>query len=417
MSEQNNSLLNMQRDEVMSSANPEHAVDDKERRRMQKAAFIKMAAMGIFVLVVFIFSSIAWFTMNKEVEGTGAQMTASNENFQITSSSGDGLSAGLWYDPYHKKIMGVSTENDADVPSGVWLMSDESNFGNYSYENVEERIGGIKPGSYGKVTFNVTPLIDTLDLQFTFDVIGYHSSDSMFNESSNSDNQPLTLTPLSEMGSNKADIAGYLDGHILLFEDRDPVYETTTITDPETGEESVVNTNRILRYTYSGLIATNEDMQRVLKNTEKTHFTGKDTTTPVVIYWVWPNTLSTLVDVGTKDDVEPFCTGDDLTAVTTYVLEHPTYFLKGYVADTSDEETPEENNAEEGGGEESTSSNALTLSDIVNDYVSYSDMYDMADNDIGMNVSYILLKLTATENTTVASAADPENPDPENQEP
>lgn len=226
-------------------------------------------------------------------------------------------------------------------------------------------------------------------MQFTFDVIGYHSSDSAF--SNENESSELTLTPVANMGSKGADIAEYLNGHILLFENRTPVYETTIVTDPETGEETITNTQNILRYVYSGLIETDEDMKRVLKNTAKTHFIGSNTEIPVDIYWIWPNTLGTLIDVGSRDDVQeiPLCTGEELTKVTNYVLSHPQYFFKGYTASTSNDSN-----------DETVSGSSLTLEAITDDYEIYGDMYDMADNDIGMNVNYILLKLTATENTT-----------------
>ena len=360
---------------------PVHTYD--ELKKMRRNAYIKLAAIVGIIVTALAFGSVAWFTQSREVEGSAVQMTASGENFKISSPTNENSSAGLWYNPYHKKIIGNITENDTDIPSGVWLMTDEANFGNYQSSI------GIKPGSYGKVTFNVTPLVDEIDLQFTFDVIGYHSSDSTF--SNENESSELTLTPVASMGSKGADIAEYLNGHILLFENRTPVYETTIVTDPETGEETITNTQNILRYVYSGLIETDEDMKRVLKNTAKTQFSGKNTERPVDIYWIWPNTLGTLIDVSSRDDVQeiPLCTGDELTKVTNYVLSHPQYFFKGYITSTSDDPN-----------DETVSGSSLTLEAITDDYEIYGDMYDMADNDIGMNVNYILLKLTATENTT-----------------
>lgn len=379
-----------------------------EARCMEAASLTKMIAIVGFVVAMIAFSSIAWFTMNREVEGEGVQMKSGGEKFEISSPTGLNRSAGSWYDPYHMKIMGISAENqkNPEIPSDVWLLTAESNFGNY--QNNE----GIKPGSYGKISFNVTPLIDTIDMQFAFDVVGYHSSDSAFNnqDDDKEEDQELTLTPLADMGDKEAGIAEYLNGHILLFENRTPIYENTT--DPDTHE--VITTNTILGYTYSGLISTNEDMQRVLKNTAKTHFTGRNTATPVDIYWIWPNTLSNLVNVGDKDDATPFCTGEDLAEITAYVLEHPQYFLKGYTANVSGgsgDETPGEGgDAGEGSNEEENNASVtqLTLDGIIADYATYGDMYDMADNDIGMNVNYILLKLVATENTSNSSAT----PDP-----
>lgn len=367
----------------------------RDEKRKKRALLLKLSAMLALSAVIVIFGSIAWFTMSREVAGNGMKMAASSENFIISSPNGENRTAGLWYDPYHQKIRGDSSESAGDIPAGVWLITDEANFGNYRYSDETERIGGIKPGSYGKVTFNVTPLVDEINLEFDFDIIGYHSSDSLFDEGN--ENTPLTLTPVADMGSKGEKIANYLNGHILLFENRTPVYEMITEKDPETGEETVTVTQNILRYDYSGLIATDEDMSRVLNNTAKTHFSGKNTVTPVDIYWIWPNTLSTIVDIGGDDLTSVPCSTTDKDRLADCVLTHPQYFLKGYEADTSG--NSDNNGSEENGGEENSSGSSLTLQDIIDDYELYSDMYDMADNDIGMNVNYILLKLTASENT------------------
>ena len=153
-----------------------------ELRRMRRLSLIKIGTMLVFLAIILVIGALGWFTMSREVAGTGMKMAASSENFIISSPNGENSTAGLWYDPYHQKIRGDSSESAGDIPAGVWLITDEANFGNYRYSDETERIGGIKPGSYGKVTFNVTPLVDEINLEFDFDIIGYHSSDSLFDE-------------------------------------------------------------------------------------------------------------------------------------------------------------------------------------------------------------------------------------------
>ena len=112
--------------------------------------------------------------------------------------------------------------------------------------------------------------------------------------------------------------------------------------------------------------------------------TGKDTATPIDIYWVWPNTLSKIVNASASGITTlPFCEDDDeydydsYTAITGNVKSYPHYYLKG--ASSSDVVTPEY---------------------IGSHYSYYGDMYDQGDNEIGMRVHYLLIKLSVTEGTT-----------------
>lgn len=365
-----------------------------DRKKIMKFSLTKMLIMGTLIVIVLYHPLLSWFTMNKEVEGTGVQMKTVGLNYEITSIVEEG-SNGKWYDTYHEKLFNTGSN------TLVWQITDESNFGNYQAENATAENGGIKPGSYGKISFNVTPRISPLDLKFDFEVIGYHSSDSVFNETPTKGKDNLLMTRVDTL-DNGSEIVGYLNGHILLFEKRSPVYETKTTTDSETGEEKTEQV--VVGYTYSGLIQTSDDMVRVLSNTEKTHFTTANSPTQVDIYWVWPNTLSSLIDVSSKGYTAPICTGTDLTAVQNYVLAHPEWFLKGCTAPSSDNaETGEESDA---------NSTSLAPDDIIKDYENYGDMYDMADNSIGMNVNYILLRLSAEEISadTNDAGADPEIP-------
>ena len=88
---------------------------NQDVKRMQAASLTKMIAMVGIVVAVIAFGSIAWFTMNREVEGSGGQMTASGANFEISSPTGGNLSPGLWYDPYQKKIRGENSESNAEL--------------------------------------------------------------------------------------------------------------------------------------------------------------------------------------------------------------------------------------------------------------------------------------------------------------
>ncbi len=111
---------------------------------------------------------------------------------------------------------------------------------------------------------------------------------------------------------------------------------------------------------------------------------GKNQETQIDIYWVWPNTLSKLVNASASGVTEvPFCSDNDAYECNSYtkiienIESYPNYYLKG----TSSEDT-------------------ITASNIGAHYISYGDMYDQGDNEIGMRVHYLLIKLSVTERTT-----------------
>lgn len=55
-----------------SASQSSQAVDElAEKKRNQKKSLIKMGTMGILTLILLIFSSLSWFTMNTQVESGG----------------------------------------------------------------------------------------------------------------------------------------------------------------------------------------------------------------------------------------------------------------------------------------------------------------------------------------------------------
>ena len=53
-------------------------------RKRRRSTLIKLAVLLTFSLIVWIFSSIAWFTMNKDLEGAGAQMTSDDVEYELS---------------------------------------------------------------------------------------------------------------------------------------------------------------------------------------------------------------------------------------------------------------------------------------------------------------------------------------------
>ena len=307
-----------------------------ELRRMRRMSYIKMVAIFGFIIAVIAFSSIAWFTMNREVEGSGMNMKASESSYLIvTETEGENGNKKSKYHAYQESL------HDGDA--SVWIMTADHNMKNYAADDV-----GISPGSYGSVTFYVVPNSDAVTLDLDFRITGY-SEDSG------------TLTPAD------TDVNTYLMGHIQLFEER------TTVGNPE--DE---------KFIYSKPILSGNEFSRVIS---RRTFTSATKDQPVVIYWTWPRTLSTLVDVTQQNanvSISPFCNKTDGTEstdssykkVVDHIIANPAYYFYQYT-DTAE----------------------LTEARIINKYEKFGELYDLADNDIGMHVQYITLKMTTSEST------------------
>lgn len=252
---------------------------------LRKNALTKLAVMGVFTAAIIAFQSIAWFTMNREVDGTGMEMAAQGTNYTLEMI---GDSNGLYYDDFHSKVI--------DSDSVIWTMSPaengmEQNFGNYTA--VED--DGIYPGCSGCISFNIIPNTDSeISLNFSFEVLGYNSE---LNE-----NKEIVMNQLNS--EEDADVINYLNGHILLFENYDK------------------NTGK-----YSNLIQTSEDMNRVM--TKK--FQGINKQNKVDIYWIWPLTLSNLIKADESTDL--ICSESDITNIENFIVSYPQYFMRGITVD------------------------------------------------------------------------------------
>lgn len=322
------------------------AFSDEDIRKIRRSAIIKFAIVCIFIVIMIVFNTISWFASNSDVKGSGMSVAARGTDYEILVLENG--SNGQYYANYHSLV--------ADHSSIVWQMADANNMGNY---NDTSENPGIKPGSYGMVSFYVKPLVDTVDLSFNLEILGYEYDEDAANAA---DKMKLLDSDQSP--------ALFLNGHILLFEER-----TGTAED---------------NFIYSKPILSNEDMQRVISRNTYTK-KADDTPTQVDIYWVWPTTLSKVIDARdcTKISVTeaPFTNktaynGSSGTSAYSEVVDniraYPDYYCKGV-------------------SRPANASAMLSEATIVTDYDKYGDYYDQADNDIGMCVNFILLKLSVSQ--------------------
>lgn len=338
------------------------ALSEEERRKMKRAALIKMLIIGIFLGVVIIWGSIAWFSSNDTTTAGGMGVSVGTDSYQIFPITGN---ASI----YEQYRLDEIKSNDALV----WNMSENSNMINYNSATDE----GIGPGSYGKIEFLVNPRDTSINLDLTFQIIGYTYTEESTDENTN-EVTPESMTPVSPT------MQGYLTGHIFLFQSATPVYYT--------------GTKKIKSYIYSDPILSGNSLQKSILNrtftkTDEDNDGELDDNIPVVIYWVWPKTLSTLVDAASTNEnvnIEPFCNWQSEASDPEYdpsydnivsdIILNPAHYF--YIRD----------------GE---TLDADDVDDIVGDYNTYGSKYDRVDNEIGRNVSFITLKMTTNESELV----------------
>ena len=253
-----------------------------ERKKMQKAALIKIGAMLVLSAILFIFSSFAWFTNNKEVSESGLQMTAGGIPFTIEFPGED---EGYWIDQYHN----LSNQ------TGIWLVDDDKNMDNGS-GTTEEKLG-LEPGDSGTLEFRISPNeTDTITVDICFTMRGIVKQHDQ--------NNSQQLTEISD-----TELMGFVASHIMLF----------------TGIDS--------NGKYTGLIQNSSDLKRYLRNkTYSVNDSEEDDDYYTTLYWVWPLHLSNLISTQSDDLIYA---SSERSTVIQYMVAHKNGFFKDITTEDS----------------------------------------------------------------------------------
>lgn len=230
----------------------EHMSQD-ELKKMRQMSYIKMVAMGGIVAAVIAFSSIAWFTMNREVEGTGTQMSGESIEFDLRFK-GDNIGALSYKNisedddqtnyqasPIHPKApVGDYARSFID---GILKLSGSTPYYETDGTHTDvilrldqeyldpEKENGLSPGAGGEIVFWIVPKkTGTITVKFSLDITGYTAK-----QSSTAPFDIESVTPIPEtvaaLGDNPTDeevekfnqvseqiqAVKYLRKHILFF--------------------------------------------------------------------------------------------------------------------------------------------------------------------------------------------------------
>ena len=299
------------------------AVADEHAQTL-KDFWKRFMVSGLFVVaaLVIILVCLAWFLNNSQVKATGVGVDTAGARFAISS---EGTQQGV----YDREA--GEGEARLDVTDSM-NVSATSNLVNLSAGDV------LGPGSYGQITFTVTPYANDLgSVQIDISREFKGKQDAAV---------PDTVKALAS-------------GHLLFFESRDANgYYGPPILN---GQLTIAASN----FRDSG----------ALKPVTKT------------LYWVWPEYIQNFVYTGNANYYKNLFATDDVkdpagqsyAAMQTYINEHQSFFY----SIASGQTIP-------------PLSNPMTSADLS----ACATAYNKADDEIGNTVEYYQVRLTASEVTT-----------------
>ncbi len=239
----------------------------KEKRK----TIYHIIIIAIVAIIVIIALCIAWFVSNTRVKGTGTTVSADMKSVELKTHGSAGIHDDLlkkimaqenppgssWY----QKLTDSFFETSPDKYSVNWLLSDQSNVGNYSNKqldweeywkdsNNKREDQAIEPGSNGRLQFSVVPkTAGNITLNMQLSLIPYKYQDNKLEEA---DETTKTFT----------------SGHILFFLEKNEVSDA--------GNKS----------------ATNPVWLKDGSFTLKIPNAQKDTEYSYTLYWCWPQNFA-----------------------------------------------------------------------------------------------------------------------------
>ncbi|SEH63995.1 hypothetical protein SAMN02910265_01861 [Ruminococcus flavefaciens] len=342
-----------------SSSSPK--VDElAEKKKNQKKSLIKMGAMGILTLILLIFSSLSWFTMNKEVSTSNMAVSTAALPFELSAINNEtDFDHYLEAESAHTDV----DQTSAEVDTIKWFMNDLT---------ATDENKGLHPGSHGTFSFNLYPKqSENMTVKFSIETSAYqYDTDEYGERIKDADNYDTIV----QIAANQP-AAKYVSGHIIFFES----YDSTT------GYYS----KRIGNYFLYDTSAHSADAQT--DESGKTYY-------PITIHWIWANTFGQYVlDKGDVDlrDAALFSTSQaTYTPVGSNTAITPRNEMIQYIKTDSGSYFFDSLNTSSASLDTMLSSPANIKSYII----PLSNGYNNADQVIGENVDLIMCELLATTN-------------------
>lgn len=366
-SEQLMKMAEEQAELILSEMKKENA----ETKRKHKKSLIKLTIMLILLAIIIAFSTIAWFTMNREVGSSGMGMKSQASLFEIKTSG----SAGL-YDNYIIRIDDKYSGENETTPSSSKLilrLTNENQIDNLWKKNtaptqddldrikkLESTEYGLSPGDHGVLKFSIVPTHE------------------------DSDNFSVSIKPI--VSCYKTEYYTTEDtGHTVGYQK-----DVITAMDPDDPVEgaAIGFTNTHISMYYKADEDDDGEVEMHLIRDKGFVVSDINSEVDVEIYWFWPEELSGILDLDIED----------------MDLSGETELRKEFFA-APDEYLEKINNYEDfsniaiskEGTESARNIQAQNILESPTTYNYYSNRYNNADQTIGDKVGYILVEIVADQ--------------------
>ena len=406
------------------------AADDNKNR---KKSLLKFGILAFLALLVWIFSTIAWFAMNDSVGANGMSVGVAEIPFEIAASGTNG----------------VRNQSIIQQVASEFLPGSSYTFGNVTYSKTgsgtdclrlqyttgESEIG---PGGSGVCDLYVIPKRDgDLSVNISMNLIPYAYAEVYVLDNDGNKVQS-TVVQQDEHGDPVTDEHG--DPVIVPLTDNNgaPIYDTTRtlllVSDINTTDCDITNEElekiqaaarfvqgHILFFEEEGeLPATNDEeyddnyyykkpiINRSFTYTEENADEGEPFYVP--IRWMWPNTLGQLALQTNANELrsgipvvhqEVATSSNDKGKILTYLKTNQSSIFKGidHTKLSSAQQTEYAalaTDAQKQAYLESAVNAWIDAADVPDNFEILSSGYNSADYSIGSNIAYFLIELTVT---------------------
>lgn len=338
-----------------ASDTEQQASDLVEENNKRKKRLIRLSILLALVMLVLIFSTIAWFTMNKDVMSGSMAIKTGGSPFELKTTGDTGLYDGF----LDETVPGYGSETTTASSASIkWKLTKNSSETNNLYDGTstldlreitrrDSSDYGLKPGDAGTLKFSIVPNVPgEMNIKLKLDVIGYEAEFELEDDVYYKKVGPLTLV------TNET-VNHFLASHIYFF-----------YKDSE-------NNKHIIGSDGFNVSASGE--------------------TEVTLYWVWPATLKEILDESIEDLDDTGASNE----VKRLFFEHPEYFLKTVGSESFEDIVVP--SMEDKAAQDAAIAEKLVLV-YGRNYTEYGAMYNDADQAIGDNINYILVDLTADMN-------------------
>lgn len=321
------------------------------------------------------YASIAWFAANDSVAADTMAVKVADSPFELAVPARTG--AETYYNTLINDLGYLTGDDQLSTKSGSirWVMKDESpGASSNDYK-------GIRPGSYGTLTFYIVPKsAPAASYNINLNLKGYYAefvlddNGEPTKEIVENTFQELTEKAAGDSSSAYALAADYMKGHIMFFQNHKALTqeELDGATDP-----SLYYSSRIT-----------DSFTFVTADHTSTTWNGQ-TAYEVTIYWIWPNTFGQILLDNENENLYGEAMFSSKQSGQTspradlidYISNNPNYYFStaDLISKSSSELT-----AMMGAASLSTTNALLTL----------SNGYNGADQVIGENVQFILVELS-----------------------